>query len=149
VVFGFSGDPIQAKLVDSLAHPGRNFTGLSFLSLELVGKRVDLLKEMIPSVKRIAVLANPLHPGEKSECQASESIIKKLGRSFDYFELSPDTDVKDALSAIDRSRSDAIIIFPDAGMLRHSETIAAFAAKNRMPASWGWAEFGEGGNLMT
>jgi len=149
VVFGFSGDPIQAKLVDSLAHPGGNFTGLSFLSLELVGKRVELLKEMIPSVKRIAILANPVHPGEKEERQASESIIKALGLSFKYFELRPGTDVKDALSAIAKSRSDAIVVFPDAGMLRHSETIAAFAAKNRVPAISGWAEFAEGGNLMT
>jgi putative ABC transport system substrate-binding protein len=91
VVFGLSGDPIQAKLVDSLAHPGRNFTGLSFLSLELVGKRVELLKEMIPSVKRMAILANPLHPGEKGERQASESVIKALGLSFEYFELRPGT----------------------------------------------------------
>jgi ABC-type uncharacterized transport system substrate-binding protein len=149
VVFGLSGDPIQAKLVDSLAHPGRNFTGLSFLSLELVGKRVELLKEMIPLVKRIAILANPVHPGEKGERQASESIIKALGLSFEYFELRPGMDVKEALSAIAKSRSDAIIVFPDAGMLRHSKTIAAFAAKNRVPAISGWAEFAEGGNLMT
>jgi putative ABC transport system substrate-binding protein len=149
VVFGLSGDPIEGKLVDSLAHPGRNFTGLSFLALDLVGKRVELLKEMIPSVKRIAILANPLHPGEKSERRASEAAIKALGLSFEYFELRPGMDVKDALSAIAKSRSDAIVIFPDAGMLGHSEVIAAFAAKNRVPAISGWAEFAERGNLMT
>jgi len=149
VVFGLSGDPIEAKLVDSLAHPGRNFTGLSFLSLELVGKRVELLKEMMPSVKRIALLANPLHPGEKAERRASEAIIKALRLSFEYFELRPGMDVNDPLSEIAKSRSDAIVVFPDAGMLGHSEKIAAFAANTRIPAISGWAEFAERGNLMT
>jgi putative ABC transport system substrate-binding protein len=149
VVFGLSGDPVEAKLVDSLARPGRNFTGLSFLSLELVGKRVELLKEMAPSIKRIAILANPLHPGEKGERRASEAIIKALGLSFEYFEVRPGADMSDVLSAIAKSRSDAIVIFPDAGMLGQSEAIAAFAAKNRVPTISGWAEFAESGNLMT
>ena len=63
VVFGFSGDPVDAKLAQSWARPGGNFTGMSYLAIELVGKRVELLKEWLPDTKRIAVLARPQHPG--------------------------------------------------------------------------------------
>ena len=149
IVFGFSGDPVEAGLVDSLARPGRNLTGMSFLSLELVGKRVELLKETIPSLKRIAILANPQHPGEKGERQASQAAVKALGLAFEYFEVRPGSDFDDVLAPIAKSRSEAIIVFPDAGMLRRSERIAAFAVKNRIPAMSGWAEFAERGNLMT
>lgn len=67
VVFGFSGDPVVGKLVASLAHPGGNLTGMTFLSLELVGKRMELLKEMLPNLKRVAAIANPQHPGKQAE----------------------------------------------------------------------------------
>ena len=72
IVFGFSGDPVEAGLVKSLAHPGGNMTGVTFLTLELVGKRVELLKEMLPGAKRLAVLANPQHPGDSAERRVSE-----------------------------------------------------------------------------
>src|SRR5215467_12325194 len=87
IVFAFSGDPVEGKLVESFAHPGRNLTGVSFLSLDLVGKRMELLKEVIPSLKRVAILANPEHPGEKSELHASEAAAKSLGFTLDYFQL--------------------------------------------------------------
>ena len=63
VVFGFSGDPVEAKLVQSLAHPGTNYTGMSYLASELVGKRIEFLKDALPHVRRIAILARPQHPG--------------------------------------------------------------------------------------
>ena len=71
IVFGFSGDPVEGNLVESFARPGRNLTGVSLLSLELVGKRMELLKEVIPGLKRVAILANPQHPGEQGELHAS------------------------------------------------------------------------------
>lgn len=149
IVFGFSGDPVEGGLVDSFARPGRNLTGMSFLSLELVGKRVELLKEPIPSLKRVAILANPQHPGEKGERQASQAAIKALGLAFEYFEVRPGSDFDDALAPIAKSRSEVIVVFPDAGMIRNSPRIAVFAVKNRIPAISGWAEFAERGNLMT
>src|SRR5512132_3834524 len=85
IVFAFSGDPVEGKLVDSFAHPGRNLTGVSLLSLELVGKRMELLKEAMPSLKRVAILANPQHPGEQSELHASQSAARELGLALEYF----------------------------------------------------------------
>jgi putative ABC transport system substrate-binding protein len=149
VVFGFSGDPVEGKLVESFAHPGRNLTGVSFLSLELVGKRMELLKEALPSLKRVAILANPQHPGEQGELHASQSAAKELGLALEYFQLPITAKLEDILPAIAKSRSEAIVVFPDAYMMGLSERIAEFAIKHRIPATSGWAQFAEGGNLMT
>jgi putative ABC transport system substrate-binding protein len=149
VVFGFSGDPVEGKLVESFARPGRNVTGVSFLSIELVGKRMELLKEAMPSLKRVAILANPEHPGEPSELHASQASAKQLRLALEYFQLPITARLDDVLPAIAKSRSEAMVVFPDAYMMRLSERIAEFAIKNRIPAMSGWAEFAERGNLMT
>jgi len=122
---------------------------VSFLSLELVGKRMELLKEALPSLKRVAILANPQHPGEQSELRASRSAAKDLGLMLEYFQLSVSAKLEDTLPAIAKSRSDAMVVFPDAYMMRLAGRIAGFAEKNRMPAISGWAQFAEDGNLMT
>jgi putative ABC transport system substrate-binding protein len=67
VVFGFSGDPVDGKLVESFSRPGGTFTGMSYLALDLVGKRIELLKEWIPQIRRLAILARPQHPGDPKE----------------------------------------------------------------------------------
>jgi putative ABC transport system substrate-binding protein len=149
IVFGFSGDPVEGKLVESFARPGRNLTGVSLLSLELVGKRMELLKEVIPALKRVAILANPQHPGEQGELHASKSAAKQLGLALEYFQLPVTAKLDDTLIAVAKSRSGAIVVFPDAYMMRLSERIAEFAVKNRTPAISGWASFADDGNLMT
>ncbi|MSP97214.1 MAG: ABC transporter substrate-binding protein [Betaproteobacteria bacterium] len=149
VVFSFSGDPVEAKVVDSLARPGRNFTGVSFLSLELAGKRMELLKESLPRLKRVAILANPEHPGEQSELRVSRNAAKTLGLALDYFRLRNDQDLEDAFAGILKSRSEAVMVFPDALVMRYRERIAAFAMKTGVPTISGWGQFAEGGNLMS
>jgi putative ABC transport system substrate-binding protein len=149
IVFGLSGDPVEAGLVDSFAHPGGNYTGVSFLSLELVGKRMELLKETIASLKRVAVLANPSHPGEKSEQRETRAAAKALGLDVEYFPARPGPAYDSVLPAVAKSRSHALLVFPDAGVIGNSEKIAAFSVKNRIAAMSGWAEFAERGNLMT
>jgi len=149
VVFGYSGDPVEAKVVDSLARPGRNFTGMSFLSLELVGKRMELLNEALPGLKRVAIVARPEHPGEQGELRASQVAAKSLGLAIDYHPVRNDLELENALAALLKSRSEAIVVFPDAFTMRYSEKFAAFATKNRIPAISGWAQFVERGNLMS
>ena len=149
VVFGYSGDPVEAKLVDSYAHPGRNMTGMTFLSLELVGKRMELLKEAIPGLKRVAILANPQHPGDQGELHASQTAAKTLGLSIEYFQARSEAELEEALAAIEKSRNEAIVQFPDAFIARYRERIAQFAIKKRIPAISAWASFAESGNFMT
>lgn len=149
VVFGYSGDPVEGKVVDSLARPGRNLTGMSFLSLDLVGKRIQLLKEVLPALKRVAIVARPEHPGAQNELRASQAAAKSLGLAMDYHPLRSDVDFGNALAALPKSGSEAIVVFPDAFTMRYSERFAAFAAASRIPAISGWAQFAERGNLMS
>lgn len=78
VLFAQSGDPVALGIVKSLAHPGTNFTGITFLSLELAGKRVELLKDTFPKLRRLAVLSNTDHPGEQSEWRATQLAAETL-----------------------------------------------------------------------
>lgn len=149
VVFGYSGDPVEGGVVASLARPGRNFTGTTFLSFDLVGKRLELLKEAMPGLKRIATLANPQHPGEQGELRASQAAAKALGLSLQYFPAQNAAQVDEALAGILKSRSEAVDVFPDALLVRSSDRIAAFSIANRIPAISGWAQFADGGNLMS
>jgi ABC-type uncharacterized transport system substrate-binding protein len=149
VVFGYSGDPLEAGLVASLARPGGNFTGVTFLSFDLVGKRLELLKEVIPGLRRSAILANPQHPGEQGELRASQAAAKTLGLSFQYFQAQNAAQLEEAFAGILKSHSEAVDVFPDGLLVRSRERIAEFAVKNRIPTISGWAEFAEGGNLMS
>ena len=149
VVFGFSGDPVEAKMVDSLARPGRNMTGLSFLVLELAGKRMQLLREVLPKVTRVAVVAHPQHPGDQAERKASEAGAAPLGIAVQYFELRGAAQLPDILAAIEKSNSEAVMLFPVQNVINNRERIAAWSIKHRIPTVSGWAQFAEGGNLMT
>ena len=148
IVFAFSGDPVVGKLVDSFAHPGRNLTGLSFLSLDLVGKRMELIREALPAMKRVAIIANPQHPGQEAELVASQDAAKKLGLAIEYLQVRNASELETAFAVIQKSRSEAIVVFPDALTMSFSERVAEFSRQNRIPAISGWAHFAEEGNLM-
>lgn len=149
IVFGFSGDPIEAKLVASMRHPGGNLTGITALSLELVGKRMALLKEALPRLTRVAVLANPGHPGVEAERRESEAAARRLGMTVQFLTCRSPAEIEAAFEAMARERAEAIVVFPDAFVNRNAPLIAEFAARRRIPAISGWAEFVEAGNLMS
>jgi putative ABC transport system substrate-binding protein len=149
VVFGYSGDPVAAGLVQSLSRPGGNLTGISFLALDLVGKRVELVKEVMPGARRLAIVAQPQHPGDQGERRASQEAASALGLAIEYFESRNSAQLMEALGAIEKTRSDAVVLFPVQNIIVNRERIAAWALKNRIPAVSGWAQFAEGGNLMT
>jgi putative ABC transport system substrate-binding protein len=156
VVFGFSGDPLDVKLVESWAKPGGNFTGMSYLAIELVGKRVELLKEWLPQTQRIAVLARPQHPGEHLERQASEAVAVKLGIELSYFPYtSPGLPARDlseletAFRSIVQDRCDALVVFPDSVMYEVSDHVARLALQAKLPSVSGWSSFANKGLLMT
>lgn len=149
IVFGFSGNPVEAKLVESYAHPGGNYTGVSFMSFDLVGKRMELLKEALQNVKRVAIVANPHHPGEQGELKVSTTAAKSLDVAIDYQQVRNDAELETAFAAIQKSRCDAIDAFPDAFTMRLAEKFAAFTLKTRIPAISGWAQFADRGNLMS
>lgn len=148
VVFGFSGDPVEAKLVTSVSRPGGTVTGMTFLGIELVGKRVEVLKEALPGVVRLAILANPGHAGEQSELRESQVAARRLGLSVQYLPVSSARDFDAAFEAMTRERAEAIVAFPDVLIMSQAQAIAEFAARRRIPAISGWGEFAEAGNAM-
>jgi putative tryptophan/tyrosine transport system substrate-binding protein len=156
VVFGYSGDPLDVKLVESWARPGGNFTGMSYLAIELVGKRIELLKEWLPQTQRIAVFARPQHPGEHLERQASEVVAVKLGIELSYFPYNspvlPTRDLSEletAFRAIVQDRCDALVVFPDSAMYEIGDHIARLALQAKLPSVSGWSSFANKGLLMT
>ena len=149
VVFGFSGNPIDAGIVQSFARPGGNFTGLSFMSLELVAKRLELLRETAPAVRRLAVIARPEHAGEPRERAASEEAAARLGLAVAYIPVQQASGLEDALQTVTRERCDALVAFPDAVTLASSPRIASFAIAGKIATVSGWSGFADNGFLMT
>jgi len=148
IVFSISADPVEAKLIESYARPGGNLTGISLFTLALVGKRMELVKEMLPSMARIAVIANAQHPGERLELMAAQDAAAKLGLALRYFPMNSEADLEAALADIGRARDDAMLAFADGFTLGFAKRIAAFSMQTRIPAIDGWAPFAEQGNLM-
>jgi putative ABC transport system substrate-binding protein len=149
IVFGMSADPVEAKIVDSCAHSGSNVTGMTLFASELAGKRIALLIEGPPAVKRVAVLANPQHPGARRELKVAQAAAGKLGLSLRYFPVRSEAELDAALAEIARSRIEAVVVLSDEFAMGYAERIAGFSARNRFPAISGWAEFAQRGNLMT
>ena len=100
VLFALSGDPVELGLVQSLGQPGGNFTGSTFLSLELAGKRVELLKEVFPNLRKLAVLSNANHPGEQSEWRATKEAAEKLGIAPLYVPFAGANELDGALTLV-------------------------------------------------
>lgn len=149
LAFVFSGDPVEAKLVDSLARPGRNMTGFTQMSLELVGKRMDMLRQALPRIRKVAVIANTGHAGEQAEWRASRQAADAIGLALEYLPIRSPAETETALLAAKRTQCEAVLVFPDSGMMGHSERFAAFGVEHALPAISGWAEFARRGNLLS
>ena len=149
LVFAFSGDPVVAGMAESFARPGGNTTGMSFMALELVGKRLEVMKEIVPSVRRVAILTNPQHPGETAELAASLDAAGRMGVKTVYVTILPGEKPDAAFNRIRHEGVDGIIVFQDAGMVSRAGLIAEFALKERLPAVSGWEQFAEAGFLAT
>jgi putative ABC transport system substrate-binding protein len=149
VLFALSGDPIALGVVKSLAQPGTNFTGATFLSLELAGKRVELLKDVYPALRKLAVLSNRDHPGEQSEWQATQQVARGLGIEPVYVPFFGINEVDDALARVASERADGIIVFPEPATMVLRTKLAQFAVTNRLPSMFGWSEYCEAGGLLS
>lgn len=149
VVMGYSGDPVAAKLVESLARPGGTRTGVTFMSSELVGKRLEVLAPVLPAGARVAIIANPEHPGEQTELRHSRIAAQTLGLQTAYFPVHTSAQLDAALKAIASDSTQAIVAFPDALTLDQRGKIAAFGIDHRIPAASGWSMYADSGFLMT
>lgn len=149
VLFALSGDPVELGVVKSLAQPGGNFTGSTFLSLEVAGKRVELLKEVFPKLRTLAALSNTDHPGEQSEWRATQRAAEMLGIEPIYVPFNGVGELDGALQSICQVPADAMLVFPEPATLTHRARLAEFAISRRLPSMFGWSEYCDAGGLMS
>ena len=149
VVFGISADPVEGGIVASLARPGGTVTGRTFLAVQLVGKRLELLKEAVPGLSAVAIVANPDHAGEQAERRETLAAAQRLELTTRYLQARSQQELEVALAEIARVRTDGMVIFPDAVMLAHRQLLGDFALRRRIAAMAGWSQFAESGALIT
>jgi putative ABC transport system substrate-binding protein len=142
-------DPVGSGLVASLARPGRNVTGMSTLSTELIGKRLQLFKEAIPGISRVAVLSNPSIPSQALELKEAKVAAGLLKVQLQLLEARAPGDFAGAFSAMTKERADGVIIITSSMFYAERTRIAKLAAESRVPAIYGAKEFAEAGGLMT
>ena len=143
-------DPVVLGFVASLARPGGNITGLTNLAPELGGKRLELLKEIVPKLSRVAVLGDPTSPGHATGWRETEIAARSLGVQVQSLEVrAPNPDFEGAFSAITRDRANALLTLSQPLIRVYREQIVDFTAKRRMPAIFHTREFVEAGGLMS
>jgi putative ABC transport system substrate-binding protein len=143
------GDPVGSGLVASLAHPGGNLTGLSLFNKEVSGKRLELLKENLPSISRVAVLTNPGNPIHAVFWKETQAAAHTLGLQLHAIKIYGPEDFDDAFTAAARGRADALLVFDDSLTLGYRTRLVALAAKHRLPTMYGLREFPDAGGLMS
>ena len=149
VLFAISGDPVELGLAKSLARPGGNFSGLTFLSLVIAGKRVELLKQAVPPLRKLAVLSNVDHPGENSERRATEEAARALDIAVAYVPFTGAAQLDAGLAAVKEAKADAMVVFPEGATIVARQKIAQFAVAERLPSMFGWSEYADAGGFMS
>jgi len=148
IVFAVAADPVAVGLVASLARPGGNITGLASISGEIVGKELELLKEVAPKVSRVAVLQNPSNPAHPFVLRQAEDAARALGVQLHIAQARTPPGIDAAFAAMRSQRAGSVLVLRDPLFLTHRTQIAALAAKNRLPAVYGFKEEAEAGGLM-
>ena len=152
IVFAGAGDPVGSGLVTSLARPGGNVTGLSSLGPELVGKRLELLKQAVPGVDRVAVLWLPGALGERTDkdmLTGADVAARALGVRLQFVEARGPDEFARAFSDMSSARAGALTVLPSNRFLREHRRLVDLAAKNRLPAVYTSREFVDAGGLMS
>jgi putative tryptophan/tyrosine transport system substrate-binding protein len=149
IVFYSVPDPIAAGLIDSLARPGGNITGYTIIATVLGGKRLELLKETIPEVSRVAMLWNPKEPGSAQEWKESQLPARELGLQLHSMEVSSADKYEGAFKEATKARSAALAVTASSLAFSNQKQIVDIAAKNRLPAIFDRRDFVATGGLMS
>jgi len=149
IVITHVSDPVGSGLVASLARPGGNITGLSGFGSELSGKRLELLREVILKLSRVAVFGNPTSPANAQQLREMERAVGELGMKLQYLEVQSPKEIEPALLAASKGRAQAVLINRTPVTAVHYARIAELAIKNRLPTMYPDREFVEAGGLMS
>src|SRR5262245_48272197 len=147
IVFAAIADPVASGIVDSLARPGENITGVTVLAPELTGKRIELLKETVPKITRLAFLWNPSAPGDHVLLKEAEVASPALGLQLRPLEVSSVNDLENAFATA-KEGAQGLTMTLNPFLNTHRARIIDFVAKNRLPAVFGAPEIVEAGGLM-
>ena len=148
VVMGAVGDPVSVGIVSNLARPGGNITGFAGQNVDLEGKRLELLKDLLPQLSRVAMLANAANPLAHASMQNLRTTAEQLRINFDIFEVHSIAEIEVALQQLNNARPDGVLIASDLLLLTRRSEIAEFLAKNKLPAVYPFREYAEVGGLM-
>ena len=148
IVMVTTGDPVGGGLVASLARPGGNLTGMTALGQDLSAKRLELLKEIVPGITRLAVLTNPASPYTGPFLKAKEGVGRALGVQLQVLEARDPSDFEKVFGAMARERPGALMVLADIMFITQRRRIVEFAAKSRLPTVYGEREFVDAGGLM-
>ena len=149
IVMAVTGDAVATGLVSSLARPGGNLTGLTTMVPDLEGKRLEILREVLPKLVAVVVLLNTSNPLTAIQWEQTKTSAKALGIQLQPIELQRPEDFKDAFARVARQRPDAITMVADRFQLAHRMQIVDFVAKTRLPAMYPYREFVAAGGLMS
>jgi putative ABC transport system substrate-binding protein len=148
IVMAFSNDPVESGFVASLARPGANITGLSLVSPELSGRRLELLKAVSPKISRLAVLRNPSNSSHAPLLHETETAARVLKVQLQPVEAQGPAEFESAFVAMTRARAGALVVLPDAVFRDHQKQLVGLAAKSRLPTMYWTKELVDAGGLM-
>src|SRR5207247_2092065 len=149
IVMSSGGDPVSDGFVASLARPGGNITGLSALSPEISGKQLELLKEIVPKLSRVAVLGTSTRPGNTQTLKEIELAADAFGVKIQYRDVLGPRDIETAFRAASERHIDSVLLLSSPVFTSQRKQIAELAAKSRLPAIYPQQEFVQDGALMT
>jgi len=147
IVMAQDNDPLGAGFVASLARPGGNVTGLANLAAELSGKQLELLKEILPKLVRLAVFSDATEPGNPQAVKATDAAAKGFGVQVSYMDVRTQKDIDPAFRAAMQKRSEALLVMPTPAMNQYRKRIVDAAAKNRLAGIYPRAEYVDDGGL--
>src|SRR5438093_1518986 len=149
IVMAQVNDPVGNGFVASLARPGGNMTGLSTLYPEISGKRLELLKEIVPKLSRVAIFGDSTNPGNAQSLRETELAAAAFGVQLQYLDVPGPKDIETAFRAASKGRADAVLVLGGPVVQSHRTQIVDLAAKSRLPATYNVPEFVEDGGLMS
>jgi putative ABC transport system substrate-binding protein len=148
IVMTVPADPVATGLVTSLARPGGNVTGLSFVGTELAGKQVELLREAVPGLARVAVLANPTNASHPPRTKEIADVARALKLQSDVLEARTLREIHEAFATMAKRRPGAAIVLTDPLFVREASTVVRLAAEHRLPVMYGLREVVAAGGLI-
>jgi putative ABC transport system substrate-binding protein len=148
IVMSIATDPLGSGLISSLAHPGGNVTGTSMMAPDLVAKQLELLREVVPKLSRVALLWNPANPGSAAQVREAEGVARAIGLRLHALEARDQREIDHAFVVMTRDRPGALVVLADAIFINQRRRIADLAAKSQLPAVYGMGDYADVAGLI-